>query len=156
MESRARLAVEIGLDAVNSSLTGLGLLPLGLNPDFQLSRVDPAGFPMYRLVKPNVVPMWLDFAYELVIAVGPFPEFFVEEVSAETHDRIATMCTRIFTSGARCQDRRWTATLMMRDPSGQPWGRAIYVYSSFERNEVGETWYGPYVSTSPLSGNQFV
>lgn len=144
MESRERLAVEIGLDAVNSSLTGLGVLPIGLNPDFQLYRVDPSGFLTYKLVKSQVALIWLDFAYDLMIGVELCPEFFVEPVGPEAHDRIAALCTRVFTSEILCKYGRRTSKVMIRNTGGEPWAR-ITCHSN-RRREIGETWYAPYVS----------
>lgn len=143
MNDQERVLAELGIEALNASLAGLGYPPVGTNPDVRMAQPAVGDIPNAVVDKPGVAPLRLVFGRELDIWVGPYSEVVCVPVGEETRGRIEELITRVLKSEVVCQYARKSVELILRIPDRDPWLR-LRVHGA-GRGPTLEPHYEPYV-----------
>ncbi|MEO3939434.1 hypothetical protein V3N99_22230 (plasmid) [Dermatophilaceae bacterium Soc4.6] len=133
---------ELGIEALNASLAGLGYPPVGVSPDVRMADPIVGEIPNAVVERLGVAPLRLVFGRDLDIWVGPYSEVVGAPVSEETRVRVEGLITRVLRSEVLCQYGRKSVELMLRLPDQDPWLRLKVRGAG--REPMLESRYEPY------------
>lgn len=142
LEFRNRVAAEIGLDALNGALMGLGRPPVGLNPFVHMVPRTYGGAPIVVVEKARVAPFNFLFEPILNIEVGPCPEIFWEEAIPEERDHLEEVFSRVLTAEVVTRYSWWGVEVVLRKPGGGTVTRDKYLEPHQEK--ALDPYYAPY------------
>lgn len=142
MNDRERVLVELGIGALNASLTALGYPPVGASRDVRMADPVVGDIPNAVVDKPGAAPLRFLFGRDLDIWVGPYSEVVQVPVNEKTTGRIEDLITRVLRSEVICRHGRTSLELILRIPDEDPWLR-LRVRGT-ERAQTLEPRYEPY------------
>ena len=123
MNDHERVLAQLGIEALNASLAGLGYPPVGANHEVRMADPVVGDIPNAVVEKPGVAPIRLMFGRDLDIWIGPYSEVVGAPVGEETRDRIEDLITRVLRSEVLCRYGRRSVELTLRMPGQDPWIR---------------------------------